>query len=164
MMQQGGANLPEPEMLKAKHAALAAHFEEMRKKHEELQPKVEELLNVKGGRAKMNGTVYLIHLDSPTAHASHYIGWTRFFKQRIEHHKRGTGARFLAEAVRRGRSTFQNPARLDRRARMVSVWQLGMLPPSPSPKTSAIIGRCDAADGIGGWRLNQPLYFYKKSL
>lgn len=47
MMQQGGANLPEPEMLKAKHAALAAHFEEMRKKHEELQPKVEELLNVK---------------------------------------------------------------------------------------------------------------------
>ncbi len=50
----------------------------------------------------MKGTVYLIHLDEPIAHASHYIGWSRFFKQRILHHRRGTGAKFLAEAVRRG--------------------------------------------------------------
>lgn len=50
----------------------------------------------------MNGTVYLIHLASPISHAQHYLGWTRFFKKRIAHHKNGTGARFLAEAVRRG--------------------------------------------------------------
>lgn len=50
----------------------------------------------------MNGTVYLIHLESPIAHARHYIGWSRFLKQRIRHHRQGTGARFLAEAVRRG--------------------------------------------------------------
>lgn len=50
----------------------------------------------------MNGTVYLIHLEKRIAHAQHYIGWSRFLKQRIEHHRRGTGACFLAEAVRRG--------------------------------------------------------------
>lgn len=50
----------------------------------------------------MSGTVYLIHLENPIAHAQHYIGWSRWFKQRLEHHRKGTGARFLAEAVRRG--------------------------------------------------------------
>lgn len=50
----------------------------------------------------MNGTVYLIHLETPIAHSRHYIGWSLWFKQRIEHHRRGTGARFLAEAVSRG--------------------------------------------------------------
>jgi len=48
------------------------------------------------------GTVYLIHLETPIAHSRHYIGWSRYFKQRIRHHRNGTGARFLAEAVRRG--------------------------------------------------------------
>ena len=48
-----------------------------------------------------SGTVYLIHLNSPIAHAQHYIGWSRAFKKRLEHHKNGTGAKFLAEAVRR---------------------------------------------------------------
>jgi len=47
------------------------------------------------------GTVYLIHLHAPIAHAQHYIGWTRYFKERIAHHRNGTGARLLAEAVRR---------------------------------------------------------------
>lgn len=50
----------------------------------------------------MNGTVYLIHLDSPIAHAQHYIGWARNLKRRLAHHRKGTGAKFLAEAVRRG--------------------------------------------------------------
>jgi predicted GIY-YIG superfamily endonuclease len=50
----------------------------------------------------MNGTVYLIHLDTPMAHSQHYIGCSRFLKKRIEHHRSGSGARFLLEAVRRG--------------------------------------------------------------
>ncbi len=50
----------------------------------------------------MSGTVYLIHLETPIAHSRHYLGWTRFLKKRINHHRNGTGARFLAEAVRRG--------------------------------------------------------------
>lgn len=49
-----------------------------------------------------SGTVYLIHLESPIAHAQHYIGWSQYLKQRVEHHRRGTGAKFLAEAARRG--------------------------------------------------------------
>lgn len=48
------------------------------------------------------GTVYLIHLDSPISHARHYIGWSRYLKKRIDHHRRGTGSRFLAAAVRLG--------------------------------------------------------------
>ena len=47
------------------------------------------------------GTVYLICLDEKIHHAKHYIGWSKFFKQRIEHHRRKTGAKFLAKAVRR---------------------------------------------------------------
>ncbi len=49
----------------------------------------------------MNGTVYLIHLDAPIAHARHYIGWAKWIKERIKPHRNGTGAKFLAEAVRR---------------------------------------------------------------
>lgn len=48
----------------------------------------------------MKGTVYLIHLDEKISHAQHYIGWTNFFEKRIEHHRNGNGAKFLAEAVR----------------------------------------------------------------
>lgn len=47
------------------------------------------------------GTVYLIHLESKIAHSQHYLGWSRYLKRRIEHHQNGTGAKFLAEAVRR---------------------------------------------------------------
>ncbi len=49
----------------------------------------------------MHGTVYLIHLDAPIAHARHYIGWAKWLQARIRHHRNGTGAKFLAEAVRR---------------------------------------------------------------
>jgi len=49
----------------------------------------------------MKGTVYLIHLESKIAHAQHYIGWAKFYIQRVRHHRNGTGAKFLAEAVRR---------------------------------------------------------------
>ena len=43
--------------------------------------------------------VYLIHFDTPLHHASHYIGWTRderTFPRRIEHHRKGSGARLMA--------------------------------------------------------------------
>lgn len=49
----------------------------------------------------MKGTVYLIHLEKPISHARHYIGWAKWFSNRIRHHRQGTGARLLAEAVRR---------------------------------------------------------------
>jgi predicted GIY-YIG superfamily endonuclease len=42
------------------------------------------------------GTVYLLHFDRPFGHARHYIGWTRRLEKRLEHHRRGTGARLLA--------------------------------------------------------------------
>lgn len=45
----------------------------------------------------VDGTVYLVHLDSPLKHAAHYLGWahTGRLTARLEHHRRGTGARFL---------------------------------------------------------------------
>lgn len=48
----------------------------------------------------MKGTVYLIHLDEKISHAQHYIGWAKYFSKRIEYHRTGNGAKFLAEAVR----------------------------------------------------------------
>ena len=38
--------------------------------------------------------VYLLHLDRPLAHARHYIGWAKDVNGRIEHHRKGSGARF----------------------------------------------------------------------
>lgn len=57
--------------------------------------------------------VYIIHLDQPMSQgldprtgrerfARHYVGYTRSFKQRIDHHRNGTGARMLAVAKERG--------------------------------------------------------------
>jgi predicted GIY-YIG superfamily endonuclease len=43
----------------------------------------------------------LIHLEIKIAHAQHYIGWAKWLQVRIRHHRNGTGAKFLAEAVRR---------------------------------------------------------------
>ena len=42
--------------------------------------------------------VYLLHFDRPYRHARHYTGWTRDEKslaRRVEHHRRGTGARLM---------------------------------------------------------------------
>jgi predicted GIY-YIG superfamily endonuclease len=43
----------------------------------------------------MTGTVYLIHFDTPYKHAKHYLGWSRYLHGRLDHHRRGTGARLL---------------------------------------------------------------------
>ena len=44
--------------------------------------------------------VYLIHLDTPLAHASHYLGYTSLesAEDRLKRHKSGSGARLLAAA------------------------------------------------------------------
>lgn len=49
--------------------------------------------------------VYLIHLSEKIAHAQHYIGFAETpatFHRRIEHHRKGTGAKLLAVAIERG--------------------------------------------------------------
>lgn len=46
------------------------------------------------------GTVYLIHLSAPIGgRAQHYIGWAKHLASRIAHHRKCSGARFLAVAV-----------------------------------------------------------------
>lgn len=50
--------------------------------------------------------VYLLHIEPPLAHASHYVGWAaneRNVALRFEHHIAGRGARMVAAAVRAGR-------------------------------------------------------------
>ncbi|MEP0806735.1 MAG: endonuclease [Chloroflexota bacterium] len=47
-------------------------------------------------------TVYLIHLDAPLHHARHYVGYAEHVKQRLAHHRQGTGARILAVCNERG--------------------------------------------------------------
>lgn len=49
--------------------------------------------------------VYLIHFEKPLHHASHYIGFSKnslTFKNRIQHHRNGTGAKILKELNRLG--------------------------------------------------------------
>ncbi len=48
------------------------------------------------------GTVYLIHLATPMAHAKHYIGYAQDVLARLAEHRAGTGARLLAVAGQRG--------------------------------------------------------------
>lgn len=39
--------------------------------------------------------VYLIHFDEPFKHARHYLGYAKNLEKRLEHHRRGTGARLM---------------------------------------------------------------------
>jgi predicted GIY-YIG superfamily endonuclease len=48
------------------------------------------------------GTVYLIHLGTKFHHAQHYIGWASNVAGRLYHHRKGTGARFLAAVNQAG--------------------------------------------------------------
>jgi predicted GIY-YIG superfamily endonuclease len=48
------------------------------------------------------GTVYLLHLDRPYAHAGHYTGWTADLTARLDQHAAGHGARLLAVAKSAG--------------------------------------------------------------
>lgn len=54
----------------------------------------------------MMGTVYLIHLDRPLAHARHYIGWAHggieAVARRLDRHRVGRGSRLLAACAKKG--------------------------------------------------------------
>ena len=41
-------------------------------------------------------TIYLLHLDTPLAHARHYVGLADDLDARLERHASGQGARMLA--------------------------------------------------------------------
>jgi hypothetical protein len=50
-------------------------------------------------------TVYLLHLDPPLAHSSHYIGFCtseRMVQPRLDHHMAGNGARMMRAAAAAG--------------------------------------------------------------
>lgn len=47
-------------------------------------------------------TVYLIHFQTALRHARHYIGFASRVKQRMAHHKQGSGARILQACNERG--------------------------------------------------------------
>lgn len=52
--------------------------------------------------ANIEGTIYLLHFDTPLAHARHYLGWTGDLDTRLSEHGSGRGARLLQVANERG--------------------------------------------------------------
>lgn len=48
--------------------------------------------------------VYLIHFEKKFYHAQHYIGFSKdeLFKNRIEHHKSGSGSRLMRAVTKAG--------------------------------------------------------------
>jgi len=48
------------------------------------------------------GLIYLIHFDTPLAHAKHYTGWTTDLTVRIAEHVAGRGARLMQVIEERG--------------------------------------------------------------
>lgn len=53
------------------------------------------------------GEVYIIHFDTPWHTSdgrilSHYVGFSTHVEKRLFHHRKGTGAHFLREAIARG--------------------------------------------------------------
>jgi predicted GIY-YIG superfamily endonuclease len=49
--------------------------------------------------------VYLIHFKTPLKHASHYIGFTETpetLERRIDHHRKGSGAKLMRAVVEAG--------------------------------------------------------------
>ena len=52
--------------------------------------------------ADLTGTIYLIHLQTPYKHARHYLGFSTHLKARLDHHRNGTGARFMQVVTEAG--------------------------------------------------------------
>ena len=52
--------------------------------------------------AELTGTIYLLHLETPYKHARHYLGFSTHLKARLEHHRNGTGARFMQVVTEAG--------------------------------------------------------------
>ena len=50
-------------------------------------------------------SLYLLHFDRPLGHAAHYLGFANseaMIPLRIEHHRKGNGARLMAAVVQAG--------------------------------------------------------------
>jgi len=66
------------------------------------------------------GTVYLLHFDTPLAHARHYLGFTFDLDRRLKEHAGGNGnARIMEVLAERGigfilARTWEGPQRLER--------------------------------------------------
>ena len=50
----------------------------------------------------VQGTIYLIHFDSPYRHARHYMGFTTNLTDRIERHRAGNGSRLMSVITEAG--------------------------------------------------------------
>jgi hypothetical protein len=71
-------------------------------------------------RAYPGGTVYLLHLDEPFAHARHYTGWASDLYGRLAHHGTTSGANLLLHVAKAGGTwtlarTWPGDRRLERR-------------------------------------------------
>src|SRR5262245_57772733 len=74
----------------------------------------------KRGAAMRQGTVYLLHFNSPYKHARHYVGYTKDLPARLAAHANGQGARLLEVITGAGISfqlarTWQGTRRDERR-------------------------------------------------
>jgi hypothetical protein len=52
------------------------------------------------------GEVYLLHFDTPLAHAKHYLGWAEDAEKRVQKHFEGTSGVKIMDAVHRNRISF----------------------------------------------------------
>jgi predicted GIY-YIG superfamily endonuclease len=50
----------------------------------------------------VQGTIYLLHFETPLAHAQHYVGYAKDLEARIERHRKGNGARLVAVFAEKG--------------------------------------------------------------
>jgi hypothetical protein len=48
------------------------------------------------------GTIYLVHLHRPYAHARHYLGWAADVERRLAEHRAGRGSPLLRAAAAAG--------------------------------------------------------------
>ncbi len=51
---------------------------------------------------QVEGTVYLLHFETPYKHARHYMGFAYNVERRIEEHRNGNGARLMQAVVGAG--------------------------------------------------------------
>ncbi len=84
--------------------------------------------------------VYLVHFDEKYKHAQHYIGYTCYLSQRMEHHRRGRGSRLLGVVASAGINydvvrTWEGDKQLERRLKnRKKAWTLC---PVCNPKVKA---------------------------
>jgi len=50
----------------------------------------------------VQGSVYIIHLHHPLAHARHYVGWASDVEARVARHRSGNGSKLMAAVGQAG--------------------------------------------------------------